>query len=261
MTREQADAQDAPAGADAFAEVRRRLARARCVLFDFDGPICRLFPDGASRRVADELRDLVDASGAGHLLGAAERAGKDPHLVLRAVHRARCAEGGPGSSRLARLLRVLEERVTAGELAAAERAAAHPPWHTPSVDALIRTLADRGVRMAVVTNNSPLAAEAHLGRRGLLEYFATVQGRRADDPGLMKPDPDVLVRALDAVGVVPEDAVMIGDTDADVLAAARAGVPFVGYGRDARTVRALRRARADLVVTSYAPLADGAWDR
>ncbi|WP_039933011.1 HAD family hydrolase [Streptomyces viridochromogenes] len=237
---------------DAFTDVRTLLAGARGVLFDFDGPICRLFPEDGSRPIADELRDVIDAFGAGHVLGEAERADKDPHVVLRAVHE----RGGPA---LRGLLSDLEGRVTAGELAAAERVAAQEKWHTPYVDALIRTLSGRGARLAVVTNNSPLAAEAHLDRRGLLRYFTTVQGRRPDDPGLMKPHPDVLSRALRELRLGPEDAVMIGDTGTDVRAAARAGVDFIGYGRDERKIDALRRAAAAMVITSYEPLAESEW--
>jgi HAD superfamily hydrolase (TIGR01549 family) len=240
-------------GVDVFTDVREVLARARCVLFDFDGPICRLFPEDRSKPVADELRREIDAFGASHVLGAAERTHKDPHAVLGAVHRA-LRSGAPG---LGGLLRVLEERVTAGELAAAELVAARHEWHTPYADALIRELARRGVALAVVTNNSPLAAEAHLDRRGLLPYFTTIQGRRADDPGLMKPHPDVLFRALRVLGLGPDDAVMIGDTPTDVQAAARAGVQFVGYGRNERKVRALCRAEAPAVITSYGPLIEG----
>ncbi|AXE86872.1 HAD-IA family hydrolase [Streptomyces sp. Go-475] len=242
-------------GVDRFTDVRRVLAGARCVLFDFDGPICRLFPEGRSQPVADDLRREIQAFGASHLLSAAERTHKDPHVVLRAVHRALRA-GSPG---LGGLLRLLEERVTAGELAAAELVAAHHEWHTPDADALLRKLDSRGVALAVVTNNSALAAEAYLERRGLLSYFTTVQGRRADDPGLMKPHPDVLFRALRVLGLGPDDAVMIGDTATDVQAAARAGVGFVGYGRNERKIRALCQAEAAAVITSYGPLVEGEW--
>ncbi|MGW3551342.1 HAD family hydrolase [Streptomyces griseoincarnatus] len=241
---------------DAFPEVRRVLARARCVLFDFDGPICRLFPEDRSQPVADDLRREIAAHGASRVLTAAERTDKDPHVVLRAVHRA-SRRGVPG---LQGLLSVLEKRLTAGEVAAAEFAAAQPEWHTPHADALIRELARRGVALAVVTNNSPLAAEVHLDRRGLLPYFITVQGRRTDDPGLMKPHPDVLHRALRVLGVDADDALMLGDAPSDVEAANQAGVAFVGYGRNERKIRALCQAKAWIVLTSYGPLAGGSWD-
>ena len=221
---------------------RRLLADARCVLFDFDGPICRLFPEGRSRRIADALRDTTDGFGAGDVLTAEERADKDPHAVLRAVHRAGRDRELPG------LLEALEERTAAGEVAATPTA-----WPTPDADLLIGVLAERRTRMAVVTNNSPLAAEAYLARRGLLRHFAAVEGRTAD-PGRMKPAPDVVFRALRRLDLRPEDAVMIGDTGADVGAAEQAGVSFVGYGRNPEKRERLRAAGATVVLGSYAPL-------
>lgn len=218
------------------------LAGARCVLFDFDGPICRLFPEGSSMPVAEELRELLEEFGAGDVLTAKERTDKDPHLVLRAMPRA-------GRDRdVTHLLETLEKRVEAGELDAARTA-----WPTPDADTLIQALADRRVRLAVVTNNSPLAAEAYLKDHGLLRHFAAVHGR-STDPGLMKPDPDVLLRALRSLALRPEDAVMIGDTSTDLKAAERAGVRFIGYGRNSEKRARLRDAGADIVLGSYAPL-------
>ncbi|WP_404190954.1 HAD family hydrolase [Streptomyces tauricus] len=221
---------------------RRLLADARCVLFDFDGPICRLFPENRSRPVADELREKTDEFGAGDVLTAQERADKDPHVVLRAVHRAGRHRAMPG------LLETLEELVVTGEVRAARTA-----WPTPDADTLIDLLSRRRTRLAVVTNNSPLAAEAYLGQEGLLHHFAVIEGRTAD-PGRMKPDPDVVFRALRGLRLRPEDAVMIGDTGTDVEAAGRAGVGFIGYGRNSEKRGRLRAAGAEAVLGSYAPL-------
>ncbi|MFJ2263948.1 HAD family hydrolase [Streptomyces sp. NPDC087844] len=221
---------------------RRVLANARCVLFDFDGPICRLFPENRSRPVADELRRKTDEFGAGDVLTANERAVKDPHVVLRAVQRAGRNRAVPG------LLETLEELVVAGEVKAARTA-----WPTPDADTLIGLLSRRRTRMAVVTNNSPLAAETYLGRKNLLHHFAVIEGR-SSDPSRMKPDPDVVFRALRGLGLRTEDAVMIGDTGADVEAAGRAGVSFIGYGRNPEKSGRLREAGATVVLGSYAPL-------
>ncbi|MFD6289263.1 HAD family hydrolase [Streptomyces sp. NPDC060205] len=221
---------------------RRLLADARCVLFDFDGPVCRLFPEGRSRSIADQLRRKTDEFGAGDVLTPEERADKDPHVVLRAVHRAGRKRAVPG------LLETLEALVAAGEVEAARTA-----WPTPDADTLLDLLSRRRTRMAVVTNNSPLAAEAYLGRKNLLRHFAVVEGRTAD-PGRMKPDPDVVFRALRGLRLRPEDAVMIGDTGTDVGAARRAGVGFIGFGRNPEKRRRLREAGAETVLGSYAPL-------
>ncbi|MEU9186802.1 HAD family hydrolase [Streptomyces sp. NPDC048484] len=221
---------------------RRLLANARCVLFDFDGPICRLFPEDRSREVARKLRETTDEFGAGDVLTAEERTDKDPHVVLRAVHRAGRGRDMPG------LLEELEKLVVAGEVEAT-----HTAWPTPDADGLIDVLSKRRTRMAVVTNNSPLAAQAYLDRAGLLHHFTAIEGRTTD-PARMKPDPDVVFRALGSLGLGPEDAVMIGDTGTDVEAAEQAGVSFIGYGRNPEKRGRLRDAGARVVLGSYAPL-------
>jgi HAD superfamily hydrolase (TIGR01509 family) len=50
---------------------------------------------------------------------------------------------------------------------------------------------------------------------------------RADDAGKSKPDPDIVLMALQAGGLAADRAVMIGDTPYDVEAATRAGVDVI----------------------------------
>ncbi|CAO5226925.1 hypothetical protein FAGKG844_100033 [Frankia sp. AgKG'84/4] len=59
----------------------------------------------------------------------------------------------------------------------------------------------------------------------------------SSDADTAKPAPDIVQVALERSGVEPADAVMVGDTRWDVLAAGRAGVTCVtvltgGIGRD-----------------------------
>ncbi|WP_420311135.1 HAD family hydrolase [Streptomyces sp. YS-B37] len=225
---------------------RELLAGTRCVLFDFDGPICRLFPNGASRSVACDLVSKIDELGFSEMLKQDQRTDDDPHAVLRAVYQARQRWDVGG------LLPLLEGMVTKGELEAANKAV-DDDWGTPGADRLIEMLSGRQVRLAVVTNNSRWAAELYLRRMSLRRCFEFVHGRTSDI-GLMKPDPDVLTRALQSLKLRPQDAVMIGDTGTDVEAARRAGVRFLGYGRNKRKIRGLREAGAETVIGSYTPL-------
>ncbi|MEU1148914.1 phosphotransferase [Streptomyces sp. NPDC005863] len=211
-----------------------------CVLFGFDGPLCRLYPDGSSRRVADELRKHVRASGYEDLLTPREERTADPHDVLRALDRAR-----PGSEVVARL----QELLTAGEARAALTAS-----RTPGAAELVRELRRRQVRIAVVTDNSPRAVAAHLHRSGLSAAFGPHIYGRTDSPSLLEPHPDSLERALNALGAEPADALMIGNTATEVLAARNAKVLFVGHAHDEAGERALRDAGAEVVVPSLDPL-------
>ncbi|MFF4354224.1 HAD family hydrolase [Streptomyces sp. NPDC001530] len=216
-------------------EVARFVTSGRCVLFDFDGPLCRLFPDQSSAPLAKELRGVVALRGAGELLTPEVRASIDPQVVLRAVDRAR-----PGSD----LVAELEDRLAEGEAAAAAIA---PP--TPGADLLVRRLVDAGVRVAVATNNSPEAVATYLRRVNLHECFAGHIHGRTDDPKRLKPDPDSLHRALQGLEAEAYNALMIGDMPTDLDAAREAKVAFVGYARDDTEAGPLWDAGAQLVVS------------
>ncbi|MEU9212440.1 HAD-IA family hydrolase [Streptomyces sp. NPDC048415] len=216
-------------------EIAHLTTTGRCFLFDFDGPLCRLFPDGASAPLARELRRTVALRNAGELLTEEVRTSIDPQVVLRAVDRAR-----PGSD----LVVELEERLAEGEAAAAAIA---PP--TPGAGLLVRRLTEAGIRVAVATNNSPDAVAVYLRRVHLHEYFEGHIHGRTDDPRRLKPDPDSLYRALRGLGAEAHDAVMIGDMPTDVDAAREAKVAFVGYARDEAEAGPLWGAGAPLVVS------------
>jgi len=51
----------------------------------------------------------------------------------------------------------------------------------------------------------------------------------SDDAERSKPDPDILVAALEKSGVTPDRAIMIGDTPYDIEAASRAGLATIAF--------------------------------
>ncbi|WP_313896737.1 HAD family phosphatase [Streptomyces sp. GC420] len=221
-------------------ELRDLITGVKCVLFDFDGPICRLFAGHRAHAVAESLIDWLEERGQHVLLTDEERESGDPHAVLRAVDLIH-----PGSE----LVEELEERLTAEELHATATA-----WPTPHADPLVRTWRAVGVRLAIATNNSPKVVERYLADRGLTEAFGPHIHGRTTELDLLKPDPDCLHRALASTGTRPGDALMIGDTPSDLEAANRAGVRFLGYGRDEPRIRRLHRAGATTVVDSLEPV-------
>ncbi len=216
------------------------VTRARVVLWDFDGPICRLFAGHKAERVATELVQWLAGRGLHGLLTDTERESLDPHIVLRAVDRRR-----PGSD----LVAELEERLTQEEMRAA--ASAMP---TAYADPLIRTWKAAGSRLAITTNNSPRVVRKYLASRDLVTCFAPHIYGRTQDLHRLKPDPHCLNRALSAMGVAPAAALMIGDSPSDFGAAREAGVPFLGYARNERKAKLLKEGGAVHVVGSLEPL-------
>ncbi|MFF7073668.1 HAD family hydrolase [Streptomyces pseudovenezuelae] len=219
------------------------VASARYVLWDLDGPICRLFASYRAPRIAGELVAKIDQLGMGGLLAEQERSSEDPHDALRAVHEQR-----PGSD----LVLELEEWLTRRELDAVPGA-----FPTPHTDPLIRTWWSYGVRFAITTNNSAKAAAAYVESRGLSDCFPSpyVYGR-TPNLDLMKPNPHCLVEAIKAMGAVPSGTLMIGDAATDLDAARQAGVAFLGYARNEHKERFLREAGAETVVRSMKQVLD-----
>ncbi|WP_326796657.1 HAD-IA family hydrolase [Streptomyces sp. NBC_01808] len=211
------------------------LESAKCVFFDFDGPICRLFSAYPAAQVAGQLRTMLHRRAAG-MAGTPEYDSNDPHSILAAARRLLPDDG---------IVREVEMLLTKEEKTAA--ATATP---TPYAHELVAELHTLGRTLAITSNNSAAAIQVHLEWQELSQYFSPhVHGRRPDGSGL-KPDPDCLRRALESTGTTPGDCVMLGDTPSDWQAAKAVGVAFIGYARAPHKEQALRQADAPLTVGS-----------
>lgn len=100
----------------------------------------------------------------------------------------------------------------------------------PGVRATLKWLKQQGVEMALITNKperfvAPLLDEVKLGR-----YFRWIIG--GDTLPQQKPDPAALLHVMRLANVEPQQALFIGDSRSDVLAARAASVPCVAlsYG-------------------------------
>lgn len=86
-------------------------------------------------------------------------------------------------------------------------------------------------RKSTATTKGTATAGLILEQFGLRPHFEHVQGT---DGFPSKPQPDVILRALDALGARPEDCLMVGDSSADMAAGRAAGVATCavrwGYG-------------------------------
>ncbi|MFF8674677.1 HAD family hydrolase [Streptomyces sp. NPDC015242] len=200
-------------------ELRELLAPVRYVVWDLDGPICRVFAGHPANAVARDLVMELERLGLDGLLAEEERFGPDPLAVLLLV-----AERHADSAAIARL----EQWLTEQELMAVPRA-----LPTPYADPLIRTWSALGARFAIATNNSARAAAAYVETRQLTGCFPYIHGR-TEDLARMKPDPHCLSLALESLDAQPSQALMLGDTGTDYQAALALGVPFLGYARNQR---------------------------
>jgi len=100
----------------------------------------------------------------------------------------------------------------------------------PEAEHVLRTLRDAGLRLAAITSRSARTSVRTLEQAGLAPYLDLVLS--AEDVTAIKPDPAPLRLALERLRVEPAAAVMVGDTDADILAGKAAGLRTIGvtYG-------------------------------
>ena len=82
----------------------------------------------------------------------------------------------------------------------------------------------------------------------------------ANDAKESKPEPDILVAALRAVGLAPADVVYVGDAVWDVLAANKLGIPTIGVTCGGTSEAELRAAGAVEVYEGPGELLDGLRD-
>lgn len=92
----------------------------------------------------------------------------------------------------------------------------------PGVTDYIAAAGEHGLMLAVASSSSSAWVVGHLDRLDILDAWVSVQcwsaGRRA------KPEPDLYLAALDALGVSANRAVALEDSPNGILAAKRAGL-------------------------------------
>jgi len=155
--------------------------------------------------------------------------------------------------------RLLLERAVAPHADRLEPALAHWRAHyeehlldrTRPYPGIVAALAGAGRALAVHTNKPGPMARKILAGLGLLERFAVVVG---GDEAPRKPDPAGVRLILARVGARPEDAVFVGDSAVDALAARAAGVPFVAVTWGLSSRASLAQAGAIALVDDAAGL-------
>ena len=192
------------------------LTRSRLILFDFDGTL------------ADSQSAIVEAMG----MAFASAGLKRP--AAAAVRRIVGLSLEEAVQVLMNGTAGMEQRAAeAGGIADAYRRAHielraradHVEPLFPGVRELLAGL-DRPERfLGVATGKARRGLFDSLERHGLRHHFATLQTSDGN-PG--KPNPEMIYRAMDEVGVDADETVMIGDTVYDMNMAANAGVAALG---------------------------------
>jgi len=202
--------------------------RFRAVLFDLDGTLLDTAPDlaaAANAMLAELGRPQRAPAEIATYIGRGI-----PALVHRSLTGA--LDGVAERALFERALALFEHRYAAES---GRRARPYPGV----VDGLARIQA-LGLGLGCVTNKAGRFTQELLDRQGLARFFGCVVS--GDTVARKKPDPLPLVHACGLLGARPGEALLVGDSFNDVLAARAAGcaVWCVPYGyNEGRPVEAL----------------------
>jgi phosphoglycolate phosphatase len=123
----------------------------------------------------------------------------------------------------------------------------------PGLERALDQLTESGFGLAVCTNKLEMLSRKLLDTLDLTRRFSFICGQ--DTFGVPKPDPDVLRKTIAAASGRSTNAVMVGDSETDVLTARAAGVPIIavdfGY-----TPRPIAEFRPDRVIGHFDELPD-----
>jgi HAD superfamily hydrolase (TIGR01662 family) len=107
-------------------------------------------------------------------------------------------------------------------------------------------------KLVVVTNNGRLGTERTLERLGVTGMFDGVVTR--DHADELKPDPEMVLKALDVAGANPDEAILVGDSIIDIKAAGAVGVRSVAVPTGPFSLARLLEEGPDFIITSFLDL-------
>jgi HAD superfamily hydrolase (TIGR01509 family) len=227
------------------------LSRVRALCFDVDGTIA-----DTDDHIVARLADLIDAiplvSGR-----RAERLARQ--LVMAAETPVHAGYEKLDAFGLDVPVSRLRERLKAIKKQGADPARTRNPEAidevphemVAGVQEMLVTLAAHYPMCTISTGGAP-RVERFLQHYGVREHFAVVVG--AQTTRRMKPHPEPLLFAAAAMGVRPQDCLMIGDTTIDVRTGVAAGAQTVGVLCGFGTERELRAAGAQGILRTTSDL-------
>lgn len=218
--------------------LRGLVESSEALLLDFDGPVCRLFAHYTARKASRHLARFLTNQNIEVPPDLAD--GPNPMQLLLWV-----ADHAP------HLTAAADDALRAAESQAAETA--EP---TPHADDAVRAATRARRAVAVASNNSEPAITGYLQAHGLAAQVAAIAARPHGEPHKMKPDPDTVTRAVNALGASPDRCLFVGDSRSDIEVALKTGVRPIGYAKTPERGRRLAEAGAEDVIDDMADLAD-----
>lgn len=109
-----------------------------------------------------------------------------------------------------------------------------------------------GVRLAIASSSERSWVVPHLSRLGIVQYFEKIITGDDVAPGRTKPHADIFQKALAALALRPEEAVVLEDSPNGIKAAKAAGMFVVGIPNP--STEQLQMEGADILLRSLADM-------
>jgi len=113
-----------------------------------------------------------------------------------------------------------------------------------------------GIGVAIVSNNSAECIVKFLQIQGLSNSIAAIVARPPERPEKMKPDPYVVLRALEILEIKASNGLMVGDSLTDIQAAQAVGVPIIALANRPAKIEPFTALAPDAVILDMTTLAD-----
>lgn len=122
----------------------------------------------------------------------------------------------------------------------------------PKVKELFQELKKRGKTIVLATSARQVIVDTHIRNMGVSDLINAVVS--SSEVQHTKPDPDIFEKALEKAETTGQDAVVVGDTVWDAIAATGAAIPVVAVLTGGNSAQELRRAGAVEVYKDVAHL-------
>jgi myo-inositol-1(or 4)-monophosphatase len=215
-----------------YAALDSILSSARCLIFDFDGPVCDL-AGAMPGDTLDRLRRLVLAEG----IEAPANSG-DPVDLLAWVAGRRSHLGAALDAELANI-----------ELTAAAHATV--PGYVHETLAACR---DSGRTAAVIGRQPADVVRTYMAKHGLSDQTASVITPGGHPPGHLQTVAHLVEDAIGALGATPAECTLITASAAGIDAAYSVSAQAIGYARTPGDRERLADAGATCIIPSLADL-------
>ena len=189
------------------------MHREKMVIFDLDGTLVDTAPDlinSANFALRDTISNPINIEESRKIIG---KGGK--YLIEKSL--------------LSRNIQLPDDKINQLTLAFLEYYKNNIYQDSKPFSNMIETLnmlKENDINIAICTNKPEKLTKILLSKMGLLDYFSNIVA--GDTLAKMKPDPLPLLTLIKEKNIKKSNAIMVGDSENDIIAAKLAGIKVIG---------------------------------